>query len=570
MGRRHRVNSFAASVVDPATAVAPTARFRSLTAKQAIVTVVVVLVLSLLGSFLELFIAWNHIRGQVREQASQMLNTVDGSAAEAAYQLSSELGQQVVTGLLGYQVVDTVELRDNFGDALGKASRSREPDMFAGLARHLFGDVTTYHRSLMRSRNNGPVTEVGRLDLVLSPEAVAHSFFDLALVNGGLGLFRSLAIVGLVVGIFYAMITRPLVRLSQVVSQVDPDHPGARLITVLPGHGQDELGQLIGSLNAMLTSSQRGLDQRDRAQADLTALTHDLERRVAERTAELETASNQIHSLNLQLKADNLRMGAELDVSRRIQQMILPTELELAQIKGLDVATFMEPASEVGGDYYDILQAGGGRLRIGIGDVTGHGLESGVVMLMTQSAVRTLVTSDENDAVRLLDVLNRTIYKNVERMGSDKNLTLALLDYRPEAPMDMVDDGTGQPVTGHLRVSGQHESVIVIRQGGIIELIDTVDLGLPIGMIDDVKEFIAEVTILLHPGDTVVLYTDGITEAADSTHTLYGLERLCEVVASHWQAEAEAIKAAVVADVRRHIGSQALYDDLTLIVLKQG
>ncbi|MBX9635767.1 MAG: SpoIIE family protein phosphatase, partial [Magnetospirillum sp.] len=530
-------------------ATASAGRFRSLTAKQAIVTVVVVLVLSLLGSFLELFIAWDHTRTQVRNQASQMLDTVDGSAAEAAYQLNGDLGRQVVVGLLGYDVVDTAELRDNFGDILGQTSRTRSTDAFAGLATYLFGDVTTYRRPLMRARDNGAVTEVGRLDLILSPQAVAHSFFDLALVNAGMGLLRSLAIVGLVVGIFYAMITRPLVRLAQVVSQVNPDQPGAHLIHMLPGHAQDELGLLVGSLNAMLASSQRGLDQRDRAQADLTALTHDLERRVAERTAELEAASQEISSLNRQLKADNLRMGAELDVSRRIQQMILPTELELAQISGLDVATFMEPASEVGGDYYDILQADNGRLRIGIGDVTGHGLESGVVMLMTQSAVRTLVTGDETSAVRLLDVLNRTIYKNVERMGSDKNLTLALLDYRPEPPAGMA----GQGIAGHLRVSGQHESVIVIRHGGIIELFDTVDLGLPIGLVDDVTEFIAEITILLHPGDTVVLYTDGITEAADSSHNLYGLERLCEVARAHWQDEAEAIKAAVVADVRRHI-----------------
>lgn len=563
------MNSYAASVEASSPAAVPLARLRGLTAKQAIVTVIVVLVLSLLGSFLELFIAWNHTRDQVREQAAQMLNTVDGSAAEAAYQLNGDLGRQVVVGLLGYDVVDSVELRDNFGDSLSQSSRSRAPDALTGLARNLFGDVTTYRRPLMRARDNGPATEVGRLDLVLSPQAVAHSFFDLALVNAGLGLLRSLAIVALVVGIFYVMITRPLVRLSQVVALVDPERPGDGLIHALPGHAQDELGLLVGSLNALLASSQRGLDQRDHAQADLTALTHDLERRVAARTAELEAASQQISSLNRQLKADNLRMGAELDVSRRIQQMILPTELELAQIQGLDVATFMEPASEVGGDYYDILQADNGRLRIGIGDVTGHGLESGVVMLMTQSAVRTLVTSDENDAVRLLDVLNRTIYKNVERMGSDKNLTLALLDYRPEAPLNQPEGDGGRSIAGHLRVSGQHESVIVIRHGGVIELIDTVDLGLPIGLVEDVREFITEVTILLHPGDTVVLYTDGITEAADSSHTLYGLDRLCEVVAAHWQDNAEAIKAAVVADVRRHIGNQALYDDLTLIVLKQ-
>lgn len=541
-----------------------TQRRHSLTVKQAAVTVVVVLVLSLVGSFAELFIAWHNMRDQVRAQAEQMMHTVDGSAVEAAYQLNGDLARQVVIGLSGYDVVDRAEIFDNFGDTLGVSTRNRERPSWAGLADSLFGDVTAYQRPLTRARDNAPATEVGRLDLQLSPQAVARNFLDLAVVNAGLGLLRSLAIVALVVGIFYTMITRPLVRLSRLVAKVDPDRPGAGAIATLRGHAQDELGMLVKSLNALLSSSQQGLDQRDRAQAELTELTHDLERRVAERTRELESANHEIQSLNRMLKAENLRMGAELDVSRRLQQMILPTPDELAEIHGLDVATFMEPASEVGGDYYDILQAGNGRIRIGIGDVTGHGLESGVVMLMTQSAVRTLVTSDEGDAVRLLDVLNRTIYKNVERMGSDKNLTLALLDYRPEAP-----EGE-HGVAGHLRVSGQHESIIVVRQGGTVELIDTVDLGLPIGLVDDVKDFVAEVTILLHPGDVVVLYTDGITEAADADHTLYSLERLCEVVGDHWQDSAEGIKQAVVDDVRRHIGDQALYDDLTLIVLKQG
>lgn len=539
-------------------------RLRSLTAKQAAVTVAVVLALSLVGSFAELFIAWRNTRDEVRAQATQMMETVDGSAVEAAYQLNGDLARQVVVGLVGYEVVDEARIVDNFGDTLGLTERTRDRSAWAGLADRLFGDVTVYSRTLERRRGDGASTDVGRLDIQLSPQAVARNFLDMAMVNAGLGLLRSLAIVALVVGIFYTMITRPLVRMSRLVSRVDPDHPGAALIPTLAGHAHDELGVLVASLNALLGSSQQGLDQRDRAQGELTALTQDLERRVAERTRELEAASEEIHSLNRMLKAENLRMGAELDVSRRIQQMLLPTETELAQIHGLDVATFMEPASEVGGDYYDILQAGDGRLRIGIGDVTGHGLESGVVMLMTQSAVRTLVTSDEGDAVRLLDVLNRTIYKNVERMGSDKNLTLALLDYRPDAP-----EGE-HGIAGHVRVSGQHESIIVVRQGGKVELIDTMDLGLPIGLVDDVKDFVAEITILLHPGDAVVLYTDGITEAADSAHNLYGLERLCQVVAEHWQDNAEAIKEAVVADVRRHIGGQALYDDLTLIVLKQG
>lgn len=539
-------------------------RFRGLTAKQAVATVVVVLALSIVGSVLELFFEWHAMRDQVRAQVSQIIEAVDGSSVEAAYELHSQLAAKVVDGLLGYEIVHAARLRDNFGDLLAERQRKQSTTVRTGLAEYLFGDIATYRRDLVRTRS-GVEKDVGRLEVELSPQTVARSFYDRAAVNAAMGLLRSLGIVALVVGIFYAMITRPLLRLAQAVARIDPNRPGTHLVTALPGHHHDELGDLVGSLNSLLDSSQRGLDQRDAAQAELTALTHDLERRVAERTRELEAAGEEIRSLNRILRAENVRMGAELDVSRRIQHMVLPTPGELAGIGGLDVATYMEPASEVGGDYYDILHGEDGRVRIGIGDVTGHGLESGVVMLMTQSAVRTLVTGDESNAVRALDILNRTIYQNVQRMGSDKNLTLALLDYRPGPP----DGHSAGNVTGHLRVSGQHESIIVARDGGQIELIDTVDLGLPLGLVDDIRSFVDEVTIPLGPNDTVVLYTDGITEAADENHRLYGLDRLCDVVGARWAEDVASIKDAVIADVKAHIGSQPLYDDLTLIVFKQ-
>ncbi|HEY9794782.1 MAG TPA: PP2C family protein-serine/threonine phosphatase, partial [Leptolyngbyaceae cyanobacterium] len=75
--------------------------------------------------------------------------------------------------------------------------------------------------------------------------------------------------------------------------------------------------------------------------------------------------------------------------------------------------------------------------------------------------------------------------------------------------------------------------------------------------------------VQLHPGDVVVLYTDGITEAEDINREQYGLERLCEVVSRHWERSAQAIKEAVIEDVRSHIGEQKVFDDITLVVLKQ-
>lgn len=277
-----------------------------------------------------------------------------------------------------------------------------------------------------------------------------------------------------------------------------------------------------------------------------------LETMVKERTTDLATANDAIAALNKRLKADNLRMGAELDILRQMQQMILPKQQELEDIEELDIAGYMEPADEVGGDYYDVLHTDG-IVTIGIGDVTGHGLESGILMVMAQTAVRTLKEIQEQDPVRFLDTLNRTIYKNVSRMNSDKNLTLAILNY----------------VAGAISISGQHEETIVVRKGGKIERIDTMDLGLPIGLDEEIADFISHTTVKLEPGDGVVLYTDGIPEARDIHGKFYEMERLCAAVSQNWHKDAEQVKQSVIEDVRRFIGKQKVFDDITLVVFKR-
>jgi len=275
--------------------------------------------------------------------------------------------------------------------------------------------------------------------------------------------------------------------------------------------------------------------------------------RLRQMQKELARANAEITDLNQKLQAENLRMSAELEVTRRLQKIILPRDSELSQIHNLEIAGFMEPAAEVGGDYYDVLLQDDGRVKIGIGDVTGHGLESGILMLMVQTAVRTLLESNETDPVRFLDAINRTIYKNVERMNSDKNMTLVLLDYQD----------------GVLTLSGQHEEIIVVRSGGIVELIDTLDLGFPIGLESDIVDFLAKTEVNLNPGDGVVLYTDGITEAENQQRNQYGLQRLTKVVSGNWQLAAAEIRQAIITDLRQHIGEQKVDDDITLVVLKQ-
>lgn len=273
--------------------------------------------------------------------------------------------------------------------------------------------------------------------------------------------------------------------------------------------------------------------------------------RLAARTAELDAANLEIRRLNEQLRAENSRMSAELEVTQRLQRMMLPRDEDLRKVSGLDICGFMEPASEVGGDYYDVVAEDGG-VMIGIGDVTGHGLESGVLAIMVQTAVRTLLASGQFDNRKFFEVLNRVVYDNAHRMNCDRNLTLSLLQYR---------DGVAT-------ISGQHEEVIVVRKNGDLERHDTIDLGFPLGLEANISNLIAERRVPMEAGDVIVLYTDGITEALDNAGVTYGIERLAQAVQGNHDEPAEHIREAVMSSLRQHVKGRGAIDDMTLLVMK--
>jgi phosphoserine phosphatase RsbU/P len=348
--------------------------------------------------------------------------------------------------------------------------------------------------------------------------------------------------IAIALGVFTARwIVKPILRLrdaSQAIASGDLD----RKVEI---KSIEELDGLAQSFNQMAGQLRSSFDTLEKANVDL-------ENRVTERTSELSKANQEITVLNDRLKTENSRMSAELEVTRQLQQMILPKDEELQQIEGLDIAGFMEPAAEVGGDYYDVLQHDG-RVKIGIGDVTGHGLESGVVMIMAQTAVRTLLAVNEKDPVKFMSALNYAIYGNTRRMESYKNMTIALLDYE----------------AGVLRLSGQHEELIVVRNNGDVEQFDTMNLGFPLGIESDISQFVAETKVELQVGEIAVLYTDGITEAVNAKNEQYGLERMYEILKQNRHKSANEIRQVVIDGVMGHIGTQKVFDDITLLVLKQ-
>jgi sigma-B regulation protein RsbU (phosphoserine phosphatase) len=286
--------------------------------------------------------------------------------------------------------------------------------------------------------------------------------------------------------------------------------------------------------------------------SELTARTRSLIR-LKQAVDEVQVARREVLRLNEQLTNENLRMSHELEITRRLQQMVLPQAAELTGHPGVSIAAEMQPAAEVGGDYYDVIAASGGRLKVAIGDVTGHGLESGVLMLMVQMGVRTLHAAGEDNPERFLAALNEAVWGNMKRIGSEKTLSLSILDYED----------------GRLKLSGQHENVLVSRPGQPIEVIDTLHLGFPVGLVEDIQPLVTHRDLRLEQGDTLVLYSDGIVEAEAASGEQYGMSRLCSVLQTNQNADAEGIKGAILCDHRDFIGSQDISDDVTLVVLKQ-
>jgi PAS domain S-box-containing protein len=262
-------------------------------------------------------------------------------------------------------------------------------------------------------------------------------------------------------------------------------------------------------------------------------------------------AQAEIKRLNEQLTRENVRMSSELEVTQRLQKMILPCDDDLRAITGLDISGHMEAATEVGGDYFDVVPHDNG-IVLGIGDVTGHGLESGVLAIMVQTAIRTLLASGRYESRKFLEVLNRVVYDNSHRMKSDRSLTLSLLHYQDR----------------FVTISGQHEEILIMRADGSLERHDTIDLGFPLGLERDISPFIAEARVPLEPGDVMVAYTDGITEAINAEGRQYGVERLADVLKMSYTEPAHLIRETVLKSLRDYVGVQQLMDDVSLLVVK--
>ncbi|EQA37925.1 SpoIIE-like protein phosphatase domain protein [Leptospira inadai serovar Lyme str. 10] len=256
------------------------------------------------------------------------------------------------------------------------------------------------------------------------------------------------------------------------------------------------------------------------------------------------------------LEVENVRLGTELSIAKRIQTMILPKEEETLVSGDYSIYGIMETAAEVGGDYFDIL-VNGNTTYLSIGDVTDHGLESGLTMLMAQSSFRTLVESGlGNDLKVMLINLNSTLYKNNQiRIQNGCNMSLLL----------------GRLKGAKLTLCGQHESILIKRaRSKKIEIIDTIDFGMYVGLVPDIEAHISEFEITLRHGDSVLFYTDGIIESQNQSRDFFGIEKLAASFLAHADNSAKDMLNLILRDWKSWSDNTYIEDDITLLALKYG
>jgi len=237
----------------------------------------------------------------------------------------------------------------------------------------------------------------------------------------------------------------------------------------------------------------------------------------------------------------------ENEIASRVQAAILPGEVD---VEGLAISALMLPAEVVGGDYYDIIPVEDG-CWLAIGDVAGHGLSAGVIMLMIQSAVQSLVRlSPRANPKDLVCALNSALYENIRnRMKQDEHVTFCLARYSPD---------------GRVVFAGAHENILICRANGQCDSVPP--NGVWLGILEDISTVTPETALQLGPGDLMLMFSDGVIEAADGERKRFGFDRLRELLIANRERSPQEVRDTIVDAVVRWGGRPN--DDVTLLVVR--
>jgi phosphoserine phosphatase RsbU/P len=266
--------------------------------------------------------------------------------------------------------------------------------------------------------------------------------------------------------------------------------------------------------------------------------------------AELVDANANLDRSRQELKAARDALWGEMEVAKRIQTALLPTNRSVGPY---EVAARMQPADEVGGDYYDIIETDAGHRWVAIGDVSGHGVESGLVMMMTQTSILALVERNPDlGPSGVFRAVNTVLVENISRLHTGRYMTLNVVRLDPD----------------RLTVAGKHQDIFVWRAAQRkVEVVS--NEGCWIGVARDVNGEVVDVDVPMGPGDVALFFTDGATEAMSSSGEMFGEARLLAAFEEVAAAELP-LPAAVDALFARVSAFRARQDDdVTMMLVRR-
>ncbi len=333
---------------------------------------------------------------------------------------------------------------------------------------------------------------------------------------------------------FWGSLIKPIKNLLSGLKEMQQGN----LKVQIPIKVEDEFGYMSRNFNTMAVK--------------ISEATENLEEKVKARTEELQAAMEEMEAMNEQLVEARDALWGEMELAKKIQTKLLPLDPEIADY---DISAYMQPADEVGGDYYDIINAAGIDWIV-IGDVSGHGVPAGLVMMMTQTAIHVVLAQNPDIAPdKLLDIVNSTISDNIKRLGEDKYMTISVL---------------AATVGGKFIFSGLHQDIMIFRKAtGKVDLIET--RGMWIGIVDDIKGMLDLDSLSMAPGDTMLLYSDGVTEAVkketakSAEPEFFGDIHLAELFKKNASLPVDGIRDSILKDLKGYFCG----DDVTMVILKR-
>jgi phosphoserine phosphatase RsbU/P len=245
------------------------------------------------------------------------------------------------------------------------------------------------------------------------------------------------------------------------------------------------------------------------------------------------------------------RVERELEIAHQVHQSFLP--VVLPKLDGMEVAASCHPAFDVGGDYYDVIPVDDNRMAFVVGDVSGKGIQAAFFMTMVKGIFQSLV-KEIPEPVPLLTRMNRLFYDNARR-GSFISICYGLLDVRD----------------GSLRYARAGHNPAILMSHGDQKTTLLRSEGLAIGLTrnDDFERSLSEVSVTMSPKDTLLFYTDGVTEAASPSGQMFGEERLLSELARQQDRPADHVLTQLTASVKRFTASTPLSDDMTMVVVRK-